>query len=406
MRNHRRLLWLAMFNLSLNLFGIAPSVICVQTAPPKIIENPEKPKYSGKDAPELIFRQELSIPLEGGLYSFDVDDAGNIYLLDIFGAIVTVYDMGGKIISKFGKKGQGPGEFGNPVCLALSKNKRIHVLDRSRKTIQVFDPNGNPLDHRLLSSVGVLNSLIFDSAGSLYIQHMLARAALGEGKRLGLQALGLSCFSKFDSKFAKVMDIDTWEESFRRKLSSREVLYVLYHDVFCYQVNSDDSLYYGHSSKYEIRQITPQGQVTRIIRKRTNRIPTAQEDLANILEEYPDLRQAKDSLIMSDTKPLFADFHVLKNIGLLVGTYEDEWNDKGVLSCDLFDQNSVYIARVTAPRYYLWSQHGVDAEKRSRLFKNGKCYSVVPVEKGEALALVLHSFELRWPQEKRQRSSS
>jgi len=390
-----------MFTFGLSLFGSTPSAICGQTLPPKVIENLGNPKYSGKDAPELTFKQELSIPLEGGLYSFDVDDAGNIYLLDIFAAFVTVYDKDGKITGKFGKKGQGPGEFGNPICLALSKNNRIHVLDRSRKTVQIFDLNGNPLDHQLLGSVGVLNSLSFDSAGSVYIQHMLARAALKEGKRLGPQALGLSCLSKFDSQFDKVMDIDTWEESFRRKLSSREVLYVLYHDVFCYQVGSDDSLYYGHSSKYEIQQITPQGQVTRIIRKKTKRIPTTQEDLANILEEYPDLGQAKDSLRMSDTKPLFADFHILENIGLLVGTYEDEWNDKGVLSCDLFDQNGVYIARVTAPRYHLWSQHGVDAEKRNRLFKNGKCYSVVPVEKGEALALVRHSFELSWPQEKR-----
>lgn len=405
MRNRRWLSWLAMVTLGLSLFGFMARAICQQTVPPKVVENPEKPKYSGKDAPELIFKQELSIPLEGGLYSFDVDDAGNIYLLDIFGAIVTVYDKDGKIIAKFGKKGQGPGEFGNPVCLALSKNKRIHVLDRSTKTVQIFDLNGNPLDHQLLGSVGVLNSLSFDSAGSAYIQHMLTRAALREGKRLGPQALGLSCLSRFDSRFNKVADVYTWEDSFRRRSPDRDVLYVLYHDVFCYQLDSDDSLYYGHSSAYEIRQMTLQGQVTRIIKKKAKRIPTVHKDFTCILEEHPDLEQAKDLIRMSDSKPLFADFHILENIGLLVGTYEDEWNEDGVLLCDLFDQNGVYVARITAPRYYLWSQHGVDWEKRNRLFKNGKCYSIVAVEKGEALALVRHSFELRWPLEKRPKLS-
>jgi hypothetical protein len=147
--------------------------------------------------------------------------------------------------------------------------------------------------------------------------------------------------------------------------------------------------------------MTPQGQVTRIIKKKTKRIPTVQKDFTRILEEHPDLEQAKDSIRVSDTKPLFADFHILENFGLLVGTYKDEWNDKEVLSCDLFDQKGAYIARVTAPRYYLWSQHAVDWEKRNRLFKNGKCYSIVAVEKGEALALVRHAFELRWPREKR-----
>jgi len=123
------------------------------------------------------------------------------------------------------------------------------------------------------------------------------------------------------------------------------------------------------------------------------------KDFTRILEEHPDLEQAKGSIRMSDAKPLFADFHILENIGLLVGTYEDEWNEDGALLCDLFDQNGVYVARITAPRYYLWSQHGVDWEKRNRLFKNGKCYSIVAVEKGEALALVRHAFELKWPQE-------
>jgi len=143
--------------------------------------------------------------------------------------------------------------------------------------------------------------------------------------------------------------------------------------------------------------MTPQSRVTKIIRKKARRIPAAQKDMTNILEEHPDLAQAKDALSMSDAKPFFADFHILENLGLLVGTYEGEWNDQGVLLSDLFDQNGTYITRVSTPRYYLWSQHGVEAEKRNRVFKNGKCYSVVSINKGEALSLVRHAFESRWP---------
>src|SRR4030042_1978064 len=102
-RTYKWLLWLAVVSFGLSFFATPPSAICGQTLTPKAIENLENPKYSGKDAPELIFKQELSIPLEGGLNSFDVDDAGKIYLLDIFGAIVSVYDKDGKIISNFGK---------------------------------------------------------------------------------------------------------------------------------------------------------------------------------------------------------------------------------------------------------------------------------------------------------------
>lgn len=397
------------FKLSLGLIVVAAGSFLFtqnqdrlfgQAKAPAIIENPEIPKYSGRDAPELVFKQELSIPLEGALYSFDVDEAGNIYLLDILGSTVYAYDKEGKFINKIGAKGQGPGEFGNPICLALSIKNRIHVLDRSRKTLQIFDLNGHPLDHQLLSSVGVLNSLSFDSSGSVYIQHMLGKAALEDKKRLKPEIMGMSCLSKFDSRFDKVMDVEIWEDSFRRRSPGGEVLSILYHDIFYYQVAFDDSLYYGNSSRYEIHKMTPQGRVTRIVKKKAKRIPSAEKDLANILEDYPDLKQAKDSLRISPAKPFFADFHVLDNVGLLVTTYADEWNDRGFLFCDLFDRNGVYIAVVKVPRYYVWSQHAVEFEKRNRIFKNDKCYSIVSVENGEALALVRHSVELKWPQAK------
>lgn len=399
------------FKSSLGLIVVAlgsclftQNLLFAQTKAPAIIDNPETPKYSGRNAPELIIKQDMSIPLESSLYSFDVDDAGNIYLLDILGATVSIYDKDGKLIYNFGKKGQGPGEFGNPVCLALSKNNRIHILDRSRKTVQTFDFKGNPRDHQLLGSVGILNSLSFDSRGSVYIQHRLSKAALKDEKRLKPEVMGMSFLSKFDSKFEKVMDIDEWEDSFRRKSRTGEVLSMLYHDIFYYQITSDDCLYYGNSSRYEIYQMTPQGRVTRIVRKKAKRIPAVEKDLVKILEDYPDLKQAKDSLRISSAKPFFADFHVLDNIGLLVTTYKDEWNDEGILFCDLFDQRGVYIAMVKVPRYYSWSQHNVEFEKRNRIFKNDKCYSIMPIEKGEALALVRHSVELKWPRAKSGRS--
>jgi hypothetical protein len=107
---------------------------------------------------------------------------------------------------------------------------------------------------------------------------------------------------------------------------------------------------------------------------------------------------------MSKTKPFFLDFHILDRIGLLVGTYEDEWNDQGTLSCDLFDQDGFFIAKIKVPRYYYSKDQDNISEQRNRLFKNGRCYSLVYNEKDEALELVRHSVELKWPQPKPGRS--
>lgn len=378
------------------LFIQNQNLLFAQAKAPVIIDNPETPKYSGKYAPELVFKKELSIPLDGFLYSFDVDDTGNIYLLDILERSVSVYNSDGKNINKFGKKGQGPGEFEIPRCLVVSKRK-IYVLDPPKKTILVFDTKGALLDQQRLSSTGVLYNMRFDSAESLYIQDMSSTIRLKDEKRLKRGVIGISRLSKFNGRFEKIGDIDTWDYSFNNRSPSGEVFGILYHDIFYYQIGGDNCLYFGNSSRYEIHQMTPEGRIKKIIRKKGKQIPTAAKDWTNILEDNPDLKEARDVLKMAEIKPFFAEFHVIDNVGLVVGTYEDEWNDQGFFICNLFSQDGVYIANVKVPRYHQWNQHGTYSEQRNRLFKNGRCYSLVYNEKDEALELVRHSVELKWP---------
>jgi hypothetical protein len=189
------------------------------------------------------------------------------------------------------------------------------------------------------------------------------------------------------------MDVETWDNHFLRRVSSGGYASILYHDIFYYQADGDGCLYYGDSSQYEIHQMTSEGQVSKIIRKKAKRIHTAKKDRANILEDFPELKEWE----LAETKPFFLDFHVLDKIGLLVGTYEDEWNEEGIIHCDLFDEDGVYIAKVKAPRYCYSKDQDLITEQRNRIFKNGYCYSIISVEKGEALGLVRHSVELRWP---------
>jgi hypothetical protein len=361
-----------------------------QTPAPEIIENPEQPKYSGKDAPELIFKQELSIPLEGRRYSFDVDDAGNIYLLDTRAARIAIYDKSGKPLITFGKKGQGPGEFESPAYLALSGENNIHVIDRPRRPVQVFDSRGSWLEQWQPSSIGrMMSSLAFDSSGSVYIQDSLNLVALQDKERIRRGVAALGRLSKFSSRFEKTGEIETWDNRFMKR-GSGEATVLLYHDIFYYQLDRNSNLLCGDSSRYEIRQISPSGQVERLIRKKTKRIPTTEKDRARILENHPDLKEA----VMAETKPFFLDFHVLDQIGLLIGTYEDEWNAERVLVCDLFDMDGVYITRVKIPRYYT-RDHDIISEQRNRLFKKGFCYSIVYNTKADGLELVRHSFELK-----------
>jgi hypothetical protein len=366
------------------------------------MENPETPKYSGKAAPELVFKKELSIPLIGRRYSFDVDEAGNIYLLESLEGTISVYNKDGQIISQFGKKGQGPGEFENSVYLSVSPEKKIYVLDRPRKVIQKFDMNGKWLERRQLLSAGMMNNLKFDSAGCVYIQDMRNLFALKDEERIKRGVAGLSRLQKFKSRFEKIMDVEIWDNRFLKRAQDVGYNFLRYHDVFYYQIDANNCLYYGDSSQYEIRQLASDGRLKKIIKKKGSRIATTKQDQVNLMKDFPELK-GQDSE-MSKIKPFFLDFHVLDKIGLLVGTYENEWNNKGILHCDLFDQDGVYIAKVKVPRYYYSKDQDSISEQRNRLSKDGRCYSLVYNEKDEALELVRHSVELKWPQAKPGRS--
>jgi hypothetical protein len=363
-----------------------------QATSPNTIENPESPRFSGPDAPELLFREDLSIPLAGRRYCFDVDQAGNIYLLEALQGEITVYDRDGKGLRQFGKMGQGPGEFGHPVGLAIGQDQKVYIPDRTRKAVHVFDLAGNFLETKVIPGVGAINNLVVDPEGYLYLQEMRNLFALQDKDRLRRKVAGLSRLTKYDGGVEKVRDICEWDNRFAERAKESEFFTVLYHDIFYFQVDKKSRLYSGDSARYEIVELAPDGRQELIIRKKAARIQTTEKDRLKSLKKFPELKEAK----MAKTKPFFLDFHILKGIGLLVGTYEDEWNESETIVCDLFDQDGGYIAKVRAPLYY-YKDYDLISEQRNRQFKDGRCFSIIYDEKADALKLVRHIIECRWP---------
>ena len=55
---------------------------------------------------------------------------------------VVVFDVSGKFISKFGRRGAGPGEFNFPTHINVDAAGRVYVTDSLNCRIQVFDASG------------------------------------------------------------------------------------------------------------------------------------------------------------------------------------------------------------------------------------------------------------------------
>src|SRR5262245_39560366 len=70
---------------------------------------------------------------------------GDIFVSDGHGGPdprIVKFSRDGKFISAWGKKGTGPGEFGEPHAIALNSQGRVLVADRTNGRIQVFEPDG------------------------------------------------------------------------------------------------------------------------------------------------------------------------------------------------------------------------------------------------------------------------
>jgi len=71
-----------------------------------------------------------------------VDDNENIYISEIKDQVIKVFGSDGKCIKTIGAKGSGPGEFKSVSYLAVAKDGKLVVMDRTSRRTSFFDSSG------------------------------------------------------------------------------------------------------------------------------------------------------------------------------------------------------------------------------------------------------------------------
>ncbi len=74
--------------------------------------------------------------------SFDVNGAGELFVLNALNNKIYKFNSNGKEITHFGGQDYGEGSLFNPIQIAISDNNEIYVLDTSKHEIKVFDMYG------------------------------------------------------------------------------------------------------------------------------------------------------------------------------------------------------------------------------------------------------------------------
>jgi hypothetical protein len=112
-----------------------------------VVKNPVEPMYG-----PAIFKleEEVSIGEAEGreeymfveVQSITTDDEGRIYVLDSEEYNVKIYDRDGTFVHKFGREGQGPGEFSRPIKVVVTNQDEILVQNLFSKPFNFFSLEG------------------------------------------------------------------------------------------------------------------------------------------------------------------------------------------------------------------------------------------------------------------------
>jgi hypothetical protein len=122
--------------------------------------------------------------------SLDVDAQGNIYVLDWGDVDFKIFGPDGRFLRKFGKEGQGPGEFGIPAYFDLASDGRIFLLSGRTNQIIILGGDGTYLSSFRLD--GFSPGLAVDRMNRVYYsRHLTPEMGVGAEYRLVQNTIAL-----------------------------------------------------------------------------------------------------------------------------------------------------------------------------------------------------------------------
>lgn len=146
------------------------------------------------DTMEMVPEVEIGV-LEGAeAYMFGrvtalaVDDRGRIWAVDRQVPEIRVFDASGEHVMTVGRPGEGPGELSGPDGgFAILPDGRAAVRDPSNARIQIYGPDGEPLDTwTIRGNFNSSNPFGMDREGNIYTQVLMDPEASLDEWQMGL----------------------------------------------------------------------------------------------------------------------------------------------------------------------------------------------------------------------------
>ena len=342
-----------------------------------VVTNGRKPDPPKGAATKLIFEEIYTagggdLPEESFVEAIagDVDKDGTVYVLDWKDNKVKVFDVRGKFLRAFGKKGQGPGELNQPQSLIITPENEVLVVDGLNQRFAIFSLEGKFLRNISTAKALGISGIKMDSRG------LIVARSMG--------------FGGDASKMSRSWDVKIYDKDLNAKatLATFEMPVSLQSKIdpfsatnLIYALDGQGRLYLGSQRGYEIKVLSLEGKLLKTIGRDYDPIRVTQGDKDEMLKAFsavPSLN-IKDRIQFPEVYPPYTDFVPADEGRLLVMTYE-KGRAKKEYYWDVFDAEGRYAAKVPVVG-------------EIRLWRDGKVYFFVENEDGYR---VLKCFRARW----------
>jgi len=329
-----------------------------------VVRNPKTPIYRD---PILTISLDWTIggeeksadePLLANPMSLALDKKGNLYVLDFKNVAVKVFDPAGRFVRKFGRKGQGPGEFNTAFAINLAPNGD-ELMVQELKRLSFFNLDG--LFLRWHPTKNIVTGAKIDSSGHLYLWEHL-RTATEFATRL------IVMNSEKSSVADEIVRLD-----FKRTERTR-------FDPECFWIVDDSNrLVFGNAASYEIRDYGSDAKLKRRILRDFDPFPVTKKMIDD------DRKLSRPPGLSPPTRypshlPAFRGFFPDDQGHVFVLTWEHTHDGRQDIY-DVFDVEGRYLGRVGLGAFY------------DRILRGGKLYSIEPEAGGDK---VVKRYTVEW----------
>ncbi|TVR18661.1 MAG: hypothetical protein EA391_02030 [Balneolaceae bacterium] len=181
----------------------------------------------------------------GGIRDMTTDLEGNLYLVDHQSMDIKQFDREGQMTNVFGLgKGSGPGEFENPISVAVDSSGNVYVADMSSNRINIFNSENEVINQFTADFVPA--RIVVNGNKSIYL---IGFPMFYEGDIIQKYKLD------DENRYQKTISFGKRPEGVDNSLLARAG------NVDLLTLDSNGNVYHSLWYPYEIRKYTPNGEL-------------------------------------------------------------------------------------------------------------------------------------------------